>query len=187
VLQGYLHCLNNLAACHLSTEQFFKAKEVATKLLSVDPRNTKGLLRAAKATLALADFEECELCLQTVLSDDAENVAAKAEMARLRRARAVYRADARAVEMKIAKGLFAGDAAKSEAVTPAPTAADTDGGCASPEEAGKGGNKTTACSADGGATKAEGAGGSSNALLLVGTSLLALIVSLIIAFYFYGK
>lgn len=193
VLQGYLHCLNNLTACHLSTNQFYKAKQAATKLLSVDPRNIKGLLRAAKATLALTDFEECELCLQTVLADEPANSMAKAEMAKLRRARSSYRADARAMETKIARGIFADATDKAEskvrdAGVVAGAAADSAETRQGPPGDGAGLTAVRAADVDGDKeAKPERAPGPSNALLLVGTSCTVLVLSLLIALYFYGK
>jgi tetratricopeptide (TPR) repeat protein len=53
LLTAYITCLNNLAACHLSTGEFLKAKDMCIKILELDANNIKALLRASKATLAL--------------------------------------------------------------------------------------------------------------------------------------
>eukprot|EP01034_Spumella_vulgaris_P030809 gene30809-38079_t len=66
VVAVYVACLNNLAACHISMGEFLKAKDMCIKVLEFDSSNEKALLRAAKATLALHNFEECEVCLKTL-------------------------------------------------------------------------------------------------------------------------
>jgi tetratricopeptide (TPR) repeat protein len=66
VIDLYLACLNNLAACLLNKKEFLKAKEVCIRVLELDPRNVKGLLRAARAALALHEHEETEACINRV-------------------------------------------------------------------------------------------------------------------------
>eukprot|EP01034_Spumella_vulgaris_P047085 gene47085-58752_t len=56
-----------------------KAKDMCVKVLEFDPNNEKALLRAAKATLALHDFTECEVCINRVLTLYPNNPAALSE------------------------------------------------------------------------------------------------------------
>ncbi|RYG64197.1 hypothetical protein EON64_14465, partial [archaeon] len=53
VVGVYMVCLNNLIAVQMSLKNYLKAKELCVKLLEIDPRNVKGLIRAAKVSLAL--------------------------------------------------------------------------------------------------------------------------------------
>ena len=52
VVQIYVSCLNNLAACKLAQKDYYQAKDLCTKVLEFSPFNPKALLRAAKAALA---------------------------------------------------------------------------------------------------------------------------------------
>lgn len=52
VVQIYVSCLNNLAACKLAQKEYYQAKDLCTKVLEFSPFNAKALLRAAKASLA---------------------------------------------------------------------------------------------------------------------------------------
>mmetsp|Transcript_55 Transcript_55/g.105 ORF Transcript_55/g.105 Transcript_55/m.105 type:complete len:443 (-) Transcript_55:73-1401(-) len=63
----YVDCLNNLAACHLSVDDSFKAREACIKVLEMDPNNKKGLLRAGRASLGLHEYEESNLCFKRLL------------------------------------------------------------------------------------------------------------------------
>lgn len=62
-----LTALNNLAACHVSRGEYAMAKELCVRVLEVDPSNSKGLLRAARASLALHEYDESELCLRRAM------------------------------------------------------------------------------------------------------------------------
>lgn len=53
LVEIYVSCLNNMAACKLSMGEFTAAKELCVQVLQFAPLNAKALLRAAKATLAL--------------------------------------------------------------------------------------------------------------------------------------
>lgn len=106
LFQSYISCLNNLAQCHINNSEYYKAKEVCTKLLSLDTNNIKGLLRAAKASLALHDYEECELCLKIVQNIDASNPSMINEMLKLKKAKKEYKVNSKALNTKIAKHLF---------------------------------------------------------------------------------
>ena len=63
---AYISCLNNLSACHLSMKEYVKTKEACVRVLEVEPDNVKALIRAAKASLALHEYDECALCLESV-------------------------------------------------------------------------------------------------------------------------
>lgn len=52
IVNIYVSCLNNLAACKLAQREYLQAKDLCTKVLEFSPFNTKALLRAAKASLA---------------------------------------------------------------------------------------------------------------------------------------
>jgi tetratricopeptide (TPR) repeat protein len=66
-----LDCLNNIAACHLRAKEFHQAKEAAVKVLSFDPDNLKGLVRAAKAALLdpASSYEEVEAAIAAAEMD----------------------------------------------------------------------------------------------------------------------
>jgi tetratricopeptide (TPR) repeat protein len=53
LVEVYLACLNNLAACKLSMKEYIAAKDLCVQVLQMDANNAKALLRAAKATLLL--------------------------------------------------------------------------------------------------------------------------------------
>ena len=65
IVNLYVNCLNNLAACKLAQKEFQQAKELCTKVLEFSPFNPKALLRAAKASLAtdVSDFSKHSLFL----------------------------------------------------------------------------------------------------------------------------
>jgi len=67
VAAAMLTALNNLAACYLSRGDHAKAKEVCVRVLEMDMTNTKALLRAARASLALHEYDEAELCVKRAL------------------------------------------------------------------------------------------------------------------------
>jgi tetratricopeptide (TPR) repeat protein len=77
-----LDCLNNIAACHLRAKEFHQAKEAAVKVLSFDPDNLKGLVRAAKAALLdpASSYEEVEAAIAAAEMDHADD----AEVRKLR-------------------------------------------------------------------------------------------------------
>lgn len=106
MVEAYLSCLNNLAACHLSQGEHLKAKDMCVKVLEWNPNNTKALLRAAKACLALSDYEECKACLDRVLALEPENASALKERLRLKNAERAYKAKSKEISKQIAKGLF---------------------------------------------------------------------------------
>jgi len=126
VVVVYVSCLNNLAACKLATKEYYQAKELCTKVLEFSPFNAKALLRAAKASLATDSFEECELCLKRLLDleklDKNIKAAANAELAKLRKAQANYKAQAKEMQKRIAGKLFGNTTSKPSATnTPTPS------------------------------------------------------------------
>lgn len=64
--QILLDSLNNTAAVYLRQKEYNKAKQAAVNVLSVDSRNLKGLMRAAKAALMdpASSYEEVEAALK---------------------------------------------------------------------------------------------------------------------------
>eukprot|EP01038_Epipyxis_sp_PR26KG_P009352 gene9352-12602_t len=106
LVNAYVACLNNLSACHLQTGEYLKVKDMCIKVLEFDPNNVKALLRAAKATLALDIFEECEACLKQVFLIDPDNPAGKLELAKLRKAQKDYNNKSKEISKNIAKKLF---------------------------------------------------------------------------------
>jgi hypothetical protein len=47
-------------------KEYAKAKELCIRVLELQPENVKSLLRAAKASLALHEYEESAVCLKLV-------------------------------------------------------------------------------------------------------------------------
>mmetsp|Transcript_20366 Transcript_20366/g.20492 ORF Transcript_20366/g.20492 Transcript_20366/m.20492 type:complete len:392 (+) Transcript_20366:315-1490(+) len=111
--------LNNLAACHIILHEYYKAKTVCLRLLEYDANNVKGLLRAAKASLSLADYDDAELCLTRLLSIDPTSDLAKKELARLRKAQKEYKLKSTQMAKTMAKSLF------SEVLNTVPKISDT--------------------------------------------------------------
>ena len=103
LFNAYVTCLNNLAACYISQKEFMKAKEICTRVLELSPNNVKALLRAAKASLALDLYEECELCLNAVQSVEPDNAAALKEKERLGIAIKQYKRQEKAMALRTMK------------------------------------------------------------------------------------
>lgn len=61
-----LDCRNNIAAVHLSCQQYHEAKEACIEVLKLDPTNEKALLRAAKACIydPSSSFLEAKAAIQ---------------------------------------------------------------------------------------------------------------------------
>ena len=97
-----LALLTNLASCHLLTEQFSKARDVCIAVLELDPGNKKALLRAARASLGLCEYEESKACLTRLLEIDPGNSSAEQE---LRRCLQAIKAS-KAKEVAFARGAF---------------------------------------------------------------------------------
>lgn len=147
-------CLNNLAAAHLGSGEMLKARATCIRVLEDDPRNVKALLRAAKASLGLSEYDECELCLDRAEAMDPMNAALTVERQRLAHARKRHREQLKAMSKKMHSKLFPKTARDVE-----PTAAVET--VAAPKEAGAG----------------------ERSLLLIGTSVAVLAISLAIAYY----
>jgi len=97
-----LALLTNLASCHLLTDQFSKARDVCIAVLEFDPGNKKALLRAARASLGLCEYEESKACLTRLLEIDPRNSSAEQE---LRRCLQAIKAS-KAKEVAFARGAF---------------------------------------------------------------------------------
>ena len=69
LMVSLISCLGNLAACHLSMKEYAKTKEICVRVLELEPDNIKALIRAAKASLALHEYDECALCLESVSTE----------------------------------------------------------------------------------------------------------------------
>ena len=70
-------------------------------LLEIDGTNTKALLRAARASLALHNHEECEACLTKVLELDPNNILAPKEMNKLKQAKRSYNASSKVMAQRM--------------------------------------------------------------------------------------
>lgn len=110
VVSVYVTCLNNLVACKLSQGEYKEAKELCVRVLEADPGNVKALIRAVKASLALDLFDECEACLKFLdeRKDLQESQVKEVVTLRnkLRKARVDYKEKSRQLQQKIAAGLF---------------------------------------------------------------------------------
>ncbi len=178
LFQSYISCLNNLAQCYINISEFYKAKEVCTKLLSLDSNNIKGLLRAAKASLALHDYEECELCLKIVQNIDASNPAMVNEMQKLKKAKKEYKINTKALNSKIAKHLFDGAGAEKTKQT---VIQNNDNNIDKNNESDGSAKHTSTTEKN--ITKSTQSTQGQNLLLMVTSSLVILLISIIIVFY----
>ena len=133
VAAALLTALNNLSACYLSRGDHTKAKEVCVRVLEADSTNTKALLRAARASLALHEYDEAELCVKRALEitteaaktdpdADPQKIAAfyGMEMAKVEKARREYKVREKEMAMAMASRLFKKPAAAAAAVPAKP-------------------------------------------------------------------
>lgn len=101
----YIACLNNLAACHISRGNMIRAKAETRKVLEIDPNNVKALLRTARASLAIQDWEDCQNCLETIMNSQKPNDEwyqfALIEMRRLEKAKLKFCTDVLTPEAKV--------------------------------------------------------------------------------------
>lgn len=104
--ENYLTCLTNLAAVYLSTNEFTKAKDVCIQVLEMQPVNTRALLRAARASLALDEYEECRACLDRLTELDPNNQEIAKERLKLRKAILNYKQQSRKIALTMSKNLF---------------------------------------------------------------------------------
>jgi hypothetical protein len=122
----YIACLNNLAACHISRGNMIRAKAETKKVLELDPHNVKALLRTARASLAIQDWDDCQNCLETIMSTQSHNSEwyefAVTEMRRLEKAKDKYNADVspEAKVIKAALGLVRNSSPKTPIETLSP-------------------------------------------------------------------
>lgn len=102
----YIDTLNNLAATFLSLQENMKAREACVRILELNPGNKKCLLRAAKASRLLHEYDEASLCLSRLLDIDPDNEQAKKEKVILDQAIREYRKKDKEMAKKISKSLF---------------------------------------------------------------------------------
>lgn len=107
--ENFLQCMNNLGATYLCTNDFVKAKETCTRVLEMQPDNIKALIRAAKATLGLDEYEECEACLNRLNEIDPGNAEAQKERIKLKKAKKEYYDSSKKMALKMSKKLFETD------------------------------------------------------------------------------
>lgn len=106
IWDDYISCMNNLSACHISGGDYYKAKEVCIKVLELEDTNIKALLRAARSSLALFSFEECEACIVRVLQLEPENKLALQERAKLAKSRKEYKGKKMEMDKQMTKYMF---------------------------------------------------------------------------------
>jgi FKBP-type peptidyl-prolyl cis-trans isomerase len=70
-----LDCLNNIAAVQMRAKEFHAAKATAVQVLSYDPDNFKGLMRAAKAALLdpASSYEEVDAAIRAAAEKSGAN------------------------------------------------------------------------------------------------------------------
>eukprot|EP01033_Poteriospumella_lacustris_P000460 gene460-303_t len=105
LVEVYIACLNNLAACKISLKDYSAAKDLCVQVLQLSPWNGKALLRAAKATLAMDAYDECEACLKKLISieniEDSLKTAAKVEYQKLKKAISDYKNHTKEMQKRI--------------------------------------------------------------------------------------
>ena len=118
--------MNNLAACHISRGNMIRAKAETKKVLELDPHNVKALLRTARASLAIQDWDDCQNCLETIMNTQKDNSEwyefAVTEMRRLEKAKEKFHADVspEAKVIKAALGLVRNSSPKTPIETLSP-------------------------------------------------------------------
>lgn len=204
LVEVYVACLNNLAACKLSMKDYGATKDLCVQVLQFSPFNAKALLRAAKATLALDAYEECEACLKRVFSipdlDESTKTAAKLEQQRLRKAVADYKARSKEMQKNIATKLFAQQQKAASVKTVKESSPDLLPSSAKSTAAGEelseskpiaattnsepNDHQATMSSSASTNTKAETKKPANNLMILVGTSLAIIVISIVCAYYY---
>jgi tetratricopeptide (TPR) repeat protein len=207
LVEVYISCLNNLAACKLSLNEYSSAKDICVQVLELSPLNGKALLRAAKATFALDLYEECEACLKKLLSldnlEDSLLAAAKIEMQRLKKAIADYNSNTKEMQERVAYKLFHANDTKETNDKPIPSTEekvekveiysspakdnpiieDHKSLFAASVSKVEGTSQETSASLVQPASKPPVQSSSSNLIILLGTSLAVVILSIFFAFY----
>ena len=103
-----------------------RAKAETKKVLELDPHNVKALLRTARASLAIQDWDDCQNCLETIMSSQSPNNEwyefAVTEMRRLEKAKEKFSADVspEAKVIKAALGLVRNSSPKTPIETLSP-------------------------------------------------------------------
>lgn len=123
VWQCLLDCRNNIAAVHLSCQDYHAAKLACIETLQLDPANGTALVRAAKACLydPSSSFVEASAALrsaQDVLRDDDTDVALLQSLRRqLHQRWTVHKAREREMANKMARGVTTAPVPRNDAST----------------------------------------------------------------------
>lgn len=182
----YLTCLNNLAACHLTMGEYYKAKEACLQLLHIDPNNIKGLSRGGKASLAMHDFEECEACLQRLLRLEPDNETGKKEFVKLMKAKKSYKDKTKAISKNMAKHLFGNNSDTSNDTLHSHSGfVDSTSSSKDSEDIRKNSSSNSTQAIERHIVGVESSSNSRQWIGLLITSLLTLLVSIIIGYYIY--
>lgn len=180
--ENFLSCLNNLAASYLSSKEFTKCKEVCIRVLEIQPTNSKALLRAAKAALALDNYEECQACLDRLKELDPNDAQAEKERIKLKQAQKVYRDQAKKLATAMSKKLFSSPPPSETLVNEPFKEGDEKNEVLKLKEAEVTEDRKTGSEAVAGSKTEASAGQSAsrNGVLLLSTSLFVIIVSIVI-------
>lgn len=114
VVEEYVHCLNNLTTSYILLEEWVKAKDVCLRVLELDRRNVKGLIRASQVSLHFSNYDEAQLCLDKAKELEPERPELVGEFAKLNKARAEYRRREKEMSKQMTKRLFPGSNSKSD-------------------------------------------------------------------------
>jgi tetratricopeptide (TPR) repeat protein len=70
-----IDCMNNMTAVYMKAKEYGKAKEIASRVILLDPHNMTALLRAGKCSLydPNGSFEECLAVIVAATTIDSEN------------------------------------------------------------------------------------------------------------------
>mmetsp|Transcript_13152 Transcript_13152/g.24248 ORF Transcript_13152/g.24248 Transcript_13152/m.24248 type:complete len:273 (+) Transcript_13152:46-864(+) len=95
----------NLAQGYLKVRDWNQAVDYSNLVLAVEPANSKALYRKAQALYELNKFTEACETVETLLSTEPENAAAKALLAQMRRGQERYREKAKKLSKKMLSGI----------------------------------------------------------------------------------
>jgi len=116
-------CGSNLAAVQLQLKDIIAARETTKLTLAMNPMHVKANYRAAKAYLALDEFDECEAALKRALEVEPENASVKRLFLELKRKQIGYEAKMRKVREKMFQDVRYPDSAKTAEAAAASAAA----------------------------------------------------------------
>mmetsp|Transcript_635 Transcript_635/g.1790 ORF Transcript_635/g.1790 Transcript_635/m.1790 type:complete len:409 (-) Transcript_635:62-1288(-) len=114
-MQLVTDCCANIAAVHLERGDNVAAKQACTEALTFSPSHVKALYRAAKACLALDEFEECEAAIKKALSIEPDSAVVMRVGEELRRKKKVYEAKSKKMNQRLFQGLDYPDEPPKEA------------------------------------------------------------------------